>query len=64
MQALQKITSSNLPTIDLIKKSLHEFWTFISKGIVPNALFDFVHKVGWSLQDTNATIAKVYNYIY
>ena len=50
--------------LEQIQKYLHESQTFITKGIVANTLFNFVHNLGISLQDTCTIIATIYNNIY
>ena len=64
LQILQQNKAKHIPTLDEIRQSLHESRTFIFKGLVSQTLFDFVHSAYRSLNNTDITIAKTYNFIY
>jgi len=57
-------SSKQVPPLEVIQRRLHESRTFISKGIVSAALYDFVHQVCRASSDTNLTIAQTLNFIY
>ena len=63
-QLLQPLSFKNLPSLTAIQHLLYESRTFISKGIVSNIFFDFVHNVVHSLPTTNTILVTVYNFIY
>ncbi len=64
MQLFRHSTFRNLPTLDQIITCLHESHTFISKGIVPSAFYNFVQDALRSIPLTNIAIARVYNFIF
>jgi len=64
LQILQQNKAKHIPTLDEIRQSLHESHIFISKGLVSQTLFDFVHSAYRFLNNTDITIAKTYNFIY
>ena len=53
-----------VPSLEVVQRHLHESRSFISKGIVSTAFYEFVHQVCRVLSDTNAIITQVFNYIY
>jgi len=63
-QLFQKLSFKNLPTPEMIKTCLHGSWTFISKGVVSTALFNFINNIARSESTLFITIANVYNFIY
>ncbi len=53
-----------VPSLEVVQWHLHESRSFISKGIISTAFYEFVYQVCKVLSDTNAIITQVFNYVY
>src|SRR6266498_2245259 len=62
--ALMKIKKTQIPTLKNVQELIHESRTFITKGIVSERFYDFIHQVIRSVSTSHQIILQVYNFIY
>ncbi len=64
MNTLKNQAARRIPMLEAVLHLIHESRTFISKGLVPSYLYQFVQQITRSIARTDAIIAEVYNYTY